>query len=145
MSEGETHARLVSALLEAIRAECGANDIDVRADMTCDGRYGMPYEIAGMRPDLLVRQRDPARVILGEAKTFRDIDTVHTREQLKLFLEHLITQPEALLWLSVPLVGAGAAVRVVRVTRAACRCEQVPFRVSGWLIGAANVERRWHG
>lgn len=145
MSEGVVHSLLVSALVQQIQERLGAADLVVWADVPADGRYAATPAMGGLRPDVYARQKDTGTVILGEAKSARDIDTPHTRAQLRRFFEDLSPERDGLLWLAVPLSGSGPAIRVVRSVRIDSRCERVPFIVSGWLLGAKSVERRWHG
>ena len=145
MSEGVVHALLVSALVQQIEERLGPSEIVIWADLPADGRYVATPKMEGLRPDVYARQRATGAVILGEAKSARDIETPHTREQLRRFFEDLSSEKDSLLWLAVPLAGAGTAMRVARSVRSDCRCDGVSFLVSGWLLGPKNVEQRWRG
>ena len=145
MSESAGHGLLVSALLKVIHEEYGETECDTLADMPLDGRFLATFQIERMRPDIFVRQRSQKLIVIGEAKTASDIDNSHTRAQLKRFYEYLLVEQNGLLWLSVPLNQAGEAHRLLRHVRSETRAEQVPFRVSGWILGGENFERRWNG
>ena len=145
MSEGIVHSLLVLALVKQIEERLGPSDIVVWADTPVDGRYAATPTMGGLRPDVYARRKETGTVILGEAKSARDIDTPHTRSQLRKFFEDLSSEVDGLLWIAVPLSGAGSAMRIARSVRLDSRCERVPFIVSGWLLGAKNVEQRWHG
>lgn len=145
MSEGEHHSRLVAALLEAMRSEFSESISTIYCDSPLDGRFLRPRLIGAIRPDIHLQCTCPPLTIVGEAKSARDVDNLHTRSQLKEMLEHLTTVQEGLLWLAVPLAESGAAFRVANEVRRQLRADHVRFRVSGWLLGPNNYERRWHG
>lgn len=145
MSEGEVHARLVLAMVKAIRREFPDEDLQIAADLVQTRELLSPITMGGVRPDVLATvARTVRHTILGEAKSRKDVDTAHTREQLKQYFEYLAWEPDGRLWLSVPLTNAGEGLRVVRAARRDARCERVPAVVSGWLLGAADIETRWH-
>jgi len=145
MSEGEHHVRLVASLLEAMLNEFEGSVTRTFCDHPQDGRFPRPGLIGSTRPDIhLQRDRSPWTVI-GEAKTARDVDNLHTRAQLREFFEHLSTESEGLLWLAVPLQMSGAAFRISKEVRREVRAERVRFCISGWLLGLENLERRWYG
>jgi len=146
MSESETHARLVGAMLDAIVREHQTDELVIRADISSSREHAPTILVGGLRPDLLVNARAAGTTIIGEAKTARDVDTLHTRAQLKAFLEHLCTERNGVLWVSVPLARAGEAQRVVRTVRRDVQCERVRLVVSGWLLGLNQaLEARWNG
>lgn len=145
MSEGAVHARLVTVLLRTIVHEFHGGNPLVWADQPADGRLLPTFAIGDMRPDLYARDQGAARTIIGEAKSARDVDTLHTRAQLKEFFEHLACERDGMLWLAVPLARAGEAFRVARGVRSSTGTHRVRFVVSGWLLGPTDVEQRWHG
>lgn len=145
MSEGAVHARLVLAMVSAVRREFPAEEIRISADLLDTREYLTPTEMGGVRPDLLATvERATRRTILGEAKSRKDVDTPHTWAQLKQYFDYLACEPDGLLWFSVPLGNAGEALRVVRAARRDAGCVRVQAVVSGWLLGATDVETRWH-
>jgi len=146
MSEGAHHARLVEVLLDAAHGHFGsAEGVWTWADQPASGVHRVPFMIGEVRPDVYLRSATGDRVLLGEAKTARDIDNPHTHAQLKEYFEHLASERGALLWMAVPLQSAGEAFRVARSIRAASSAAHVPFIVSGWLLGRTTLEKRWHG
>ncbi len=94
MSEGVVHSLLVSALIEQIEAGLGQSEIVVWADKPADGRYVATPKMDGLRPDVYARQKGGGAVILGEAKSAKDIETPHTRAQLKKFFEDLSSEKD---------------------------------------------------
>jgi hypothetical protein len=62
--------------------------------VACDGKIPQgglwnalprPSEFAGVRPDACGFAPNTGELAFGEAKTFQDIDTLHTRKQLSVF------------------------------------------------------------
>ncbi len=144
MSESDAHAALIWATLGVIRRRFDGTPLAIRADVPQTGDFAATFAIGGFRPDVYVKQTGHGIVVIGEAKTARDIDNLHTRTQFKEFLEHLCTVPDGTLWVSVPLQRAGEALRVLRGVRREAKAEKVKLIVSGWLIGKQSIERRWH-
>lgn len=63
-----------------------------------------PFQIRGVRADAWGQHLKSALIAFGEAKTFTDVDTRHTRDQLEV-LGHLKTKPSGTpcpLYLAVP-------------------------------------------
>jgi hypothetical protein len=58
-----------------------------------------PPTIGNYIPDLYIKS---GRLILGEAKTARDIETKHSREQYAEYLKHLSQYQESLFIMAVP-------------------------------------------
>jgi hypothetical protein len=145
MSEGAVHARLVKVLLQTIVYEFDGDTSFIWADQPADRRLLPTFAIGDMRPDLYARDQSASRTIIGEAKSANDVDTLHTRAQLKEFFEHLASERDGMLWIAVPLARAGEAFRVARGVRSSTGMHHVKFVVSGWLLGPTDVEQRWHG
>lgn len=145
MSESELHAQLVAATLTAIEAEHVGESLSIRADLSQTREHFASETMGGFRPDIVVRTLVSKRTIFAEAKTPRDIDTKHTRAQLKAFFEHLTMEYQGVLWMSVPLAHAGTAIRVAIEVRREFRLATVPLIVSGWLLGIRPWEHRYHG
>ena len=90
----------------------------------CDGRIPQggvwntlppPPGLAGIRPDALGVALETGDVAFGEAKTWSDIDTLHTRKQLRV-LGSLIrreNQVQCHLYFAVPRSAAGELDRVL--------------------------------
>ena len=141
MSEGEIHSQLVVAMIKAITEAAGKPPALFSDCISIHEHWRSPI-IGGSRPDVLARESN-GKTTIGEAKTLSDIDNLHTRAQFKQFFEHLCTTREGTLWISVPLGGAGEALRVAREVRSSVKCLNVKIVLSGWLIGRSFFERRW--
>ena len=63
-----------------------------------------PPELGGVRPDACGIAPATGELAFGEAKTYRDIDTPHTREQLRIFgrLLHRDAKTTCRLYIAVP-------------------------------------------
>jgi|SRR5581483_1801050 len=145
MSESEIHCRLVEATLRAIQRWAPVETLNVWADQPSIREYQCPFDTGQVQADVIAIRRDTRFVIIGEAKTRRDVDTLHTRKQLKEYYEFLLTRAGGLLWFSVPLGSGGEALRVAKSIRREVKCERVELFVSEWLLGAdREIETRWH-
>jgi len=69
----------------------------------CNG-LPQPPEICGVRPDAYGFQPNTLELAFGEAKSQHDIDTSHTREQLRVFgnLKHRDGKSMCRLYIAVP-------------------------------------------
>lgn len=74
-----------------------------------------PPELAGVRPDVCAIAPATGQFAFGEAKTCQDIDTDHTRKQLRVFgrLLRRDTGTECRLYLAVPRSSASLLDRVL--------------------------------
>ena len=61
-----------------------------------------PPMIEGFRPDLYASKGALHTVIIGEAKTARDIETAHSREQFRAYARHLAVCTHPTFILAVP-------------------------------------------
>jgi len=141
MSESAVHRTLVAVLMEDIERQ----PWEVKPFLYADASgMEIPPLIGSMRPDVYANFPLQARAIVGEAKTSRDLESFHTTGQLEAYFEHLGGKSSGELWLAVPWISAGAAIRICSATKARMR-SPVPFRVSAWLLGEQNFSRGWHG
>jgi hypothetical protein len=75
-----------------------------------------PFEFANSRPDALAIAPKTGELAFGEAKTWKDINTPHTRRQLRVF-GRLINRSRGTacrLYIAVPRSTAPALDRVLR-------------------------------
>src|ERR1700730_5294044 len=74
-----------------------------------------PFELAGVRPDACGIAPTTGEFAFGEAKTYQDIDTVHTRKQLGVFgrLKHRNGRTMCRLYVAVPRSAAHVLDRVL--------------------------------
>lgn len=102
-----------------------------------------PPILGGNRPDVFARDIGASLSIIGEAKTFEDIDNRHTFDQLESFFDYLRVQPKAELWMGVPWLSAGTATRVCGYARRKADAQHVRFRVVAFMIGNTSLRRMW--
>jgi hypothetical protein len=135
MPESALHRELVSRLVSAVQARrSGSWFLFVDSN---DGNVseGCPPILRSVCPDLYARENRGRHVVIGEAKTSRDLDNLHTEEQLYEYFLHLSNESSGELLVAVPLMSVGAAHRLCRAARARVGCGVVPFEVMGWLFG----------
>ena len=95
MPESATHARLVRAILEFIDRDFHSlTEIAVRDDSSAPVRDERPPSVGGFVPDVYATDVPTTATLIGEAKTRRDLEAVHSQEQIAAFLEYL--QPSCL-------------------------------------------------
>lgn len=100
MGVSDTHINLVRAMVDWVKQNCHPNESAVMLldiPETSDGNH--PPSIGNYIPDLYIKS---GRLILGEAKTARDIETKHSREQYAEYLRHLSQYQESLFIMAVP-------------------------------------------
>jgi hypothetical protein len=145
MSESSHHRILVEALAKNISDDSvWASPPLVYCDLLNEiGTSNLPPAIGSHRPDVFARDILNSFLIIGEAKTDGDIDNNHTLLQLTSFFDYLRTQKKAELWMSVPWLSAGTAMRVCRKARKLTDSLHVPFRVVAYMMGDTAVRREW--
>lgn len=144
MSESEHHRSLVQALATEISADpvwCWPPVIycDIQNGIALD----VPPIIGCNRPDVFARDLVSAISIIGEAKTANDIDNQHTFDQLASFFDYLRSQPQGELWMGVPWLNAGTAMRVCTNMRKKTAAQHIPIRVLSFMIGDIRTRRMW--
>lgn len=141
MSESAVHRNLVAALMEDIARQPWEFEPFLYAD---SNGVALPPLIGSARPDVYAHFSLQDRAIVGEAKTSRDLESFHTTSQFEAYFEHLGAKSGGELWLAVPWLSAGAAIRICTATKARMG-SPVPFKVSAWLLGEQNFSRAWYG
>jgi hypothetical protein len=141
MSESLVHQRLVSVLLAEMKANVVTPSPFVYAD--CYGS-SLPPLIGNARPDVYAHFIQKNRVIVGEAKTDSDIQSMRTLQQLEMYFEYLNGIETGELWVAVPWLSAGAAMRICKAIKTRAN-SSVAFHVSGWMLGETPLSRTWHG
>lgn len=144
MSESDHHRSLVKALGHDIASDVVWNKQPVVYIDLQDGiSFKPPPNIGGNRPDVYVRDISSGRTVIGEAKTANDIDNQHTCDQLVSYFEYLLTQPDGELWMGVPWMSAGTAIRVSKLMRRQTQAMVIPICVVAYMIGGTIVRRFW--
>src|SRR5437879_5795954 len=110
MSESRQHLALVARIITYISTNLKHVDgLVVIHDLPGPLGDEKPPRVAGFVPDVYGMRSPPTFTLIGEAKTFPDLETPHTRKQLEAFLAYLATEPDGLLLVSVPWVAAARA------------------------------------
>jgi len=124
MPESASHANLVGSLVRWIATSYFAGDAGgILVDSpTAKDR---PPKIAGFVPDAFAEAVPPERIIVGEAKTWRDLESRHTRDQLGAFLRWCHLNGGGVLVLAVPWPVTRLAAALVRSLQQKHGCELV--------------------
>lgn len=141
MSESLLHRSLVSVMLEDIKACAGTPPPFIYADIH---GASLPPLIGSARPDVYAHFILQDRAIVGEAKTSTDMESMRTLQQLEQYFQHLDGKAAGELWLAVPWLSAGAAMRICGAIKARSGYS-VAYKVSGWMLGEQPLSRTWYG
>jgi hypothetical protein len=144
MSESDYHRSLVQALAMEISVDpIWSNPPILYCDIQNGITFDVPPIIGSNRPDVFARDLATAVLIIGEAKTSNDIDNRHTFDQLASFFDYLRSQPQGELWMGVPWLNAGTAMRVCTHMRKKTAAQDIPIRVLSFMIGDTCIRRTW--
>ena len=146
MTESAQHVEMVTLILDWLDSNHPHLDlcVDSKAKVGCS----QPPLIGGYRPDVLARIPIDSKILIGEAKTLYDVDTLHSYKQISSFLGYLNTRTGAdALILSVPGQGADHAKFMIRqIYQSINKCRAHTFlldQCDTWkfdpMLGA-----RWH-
>ena len=117
MPESSAHARLVRAIiLYAEREYEGLTNLAVQEDAVRPLRGERPPKVEGYVPDVFLTNVPTTMTLIGEAKTQKDLETDHSRQQISAFLSYLSKTPQGVFVLSVPSVAVATARRLVSET-----------------------------
>lgn len=100
MGESYNHVELVRQIIEWVRCH-DAHSI-IFADSSIEIAAQKPPKIGGHIPDVYARTNNLQNIIIGEAKTRKDLENEHTMSQFKAFLNYCSVYPEARLVLAIP-------------------------------------------
>lgn len=114
MPESKQHIDLVKRLLHHIEDNYSDKSLFVLSDLPEEHTDNRPPRVVNHVPDVFASNPITGFAIIGEAKILKDIETDHTINQLKEFINYLKYQEgESLLLLSVSLEGAFSAKRLL--------------------------------
>ena len=101
MSESEQHQRLVKMIIDDIVQIVGKDQSCFIESDVQDGRPLPQLTQEGFRPDVTFQYKD--MLIIGEAKTSNDVDTIHSRMQYESYIHKCsLFQGKAILIIAVP-------------------------------------------
>jgi hypothetical protein len=132
MTESSTHVLLVSELLQWVDHNIiPRDDLCILVDSLSSSPDSRPPPIGGKVPDVYVKSVGSDRLVLiGEAKTSLDVETEHTRDQFRDYLDHLKSQRVSILLIAVPWHKTRLVQSIVRRVQE----EQNAQRVSVYIL-----------
>ena len=107
MGETKEHSNLVERMFNYVKKNFPY--YLVSADIQNRTGDEIPGKIGGYRPDLFAYNEQNGHHIIGEAKTSRDLESRHSIDQIKAFLNYLKTKNNSDFMLSVPYESADRA------------------------------------
>lgn len=103
MSESVRHMKLVRSLVAWVSQMYFEGDSGrILVDSAEGVAAGRPPMLGGYVPDVYAKRFAPRSAVVGEAKTARDLENLHTRAQLVAFLKHCAEFPDSVLVFAVP-------------------------------------------
>jgi hypothetical protein len=102
--ESEQHMKLVRTIREWIEINYRSEkSLFVWSDLPESQNFSKPLSIEGFIPDIYAKTiSSQSRIIIGEAKTSRDLDRPHTEQQLIAYLKYCSLQEYSYFILAVP-------------------------------------------
>lgn len=113
MSESAQHQQLVRIIIDDIINEIGSTTTALLMSDAVDDFALPPLTAEGFRPDVYYLYDN--RLIIGEAKTSKDIDRLHSRSQYESYIKKCsLFQGIATFILAVPWMDHATAHNIVR-------------------------------
>jgi hypothetical protein len=113
MSDSAQHLALVNSILVLVRRDFPTTRFIVLSDLP--GSLDKPPRINGFVPDVFAEDAPRTAVVVGEAKTVRDLQTEHSRLQIAAFLKFLAAQQNGIFVLAVPWPATATARQIVEM------------------------------
>jgi hypothetical protein len=114
VSESRTHAILVTAIVSWVHETCCQAPGIVRVDSADTAIGTRPPAIISYVPDVYISNAGGYDVIVGEAKTARDLERPHSQAQFAAFLSWCGRHSDSLLVVAVPWYMTRAARNLIR-------------------------------
>jgi hypothetical protein len=112
--ESAVHVRLVERLIALVRnRHQPPRGLLLLADHPDFGR-DRPQTIGGFLPDVFASDLPVTFEVIGEAKTFPDLETDRSLRQIAAFLDYLAVRPGSAFYLTVPPFTAVRARTILR-------------------------------
>lgn len=129
MGESAGHTILVDSIkkyvLEWYR---NSSDLCIYFDSPSGHFNDKPPEIEGFIPDVYATLLKEDIVIIGEAKTVRDLESRHSKRQLEAFLKHCFNKRKAILIIAVPWDLVNSAKSLIRFLKKKSNTESVTVK-----------------
>ncbi len=145
MPESEEHSNLVAILYDYIADTfCGGRGERVLTDSVGKASITRPPPIEGYVPDAYVMLNEQGRVVIGEAKSMRDLENSHTEAQVRAFLRRCRKEEGSVFILAVPWPIERLARALLTDFRVKEGLPQVEIVVLSEMnqVGAANTSER---
>lgn len=115
MAESSAHQILVERLVQWMQRNISNSDSTVvLVDSPTTAAGNRPPAIGGYNPDVFCRPISGEHVLIGEAKTARDIENKHSRDQFRAFLVYLKQCQSGTLVVAVPWHAVGQVMSLIR-------------------------------
>ena len=115
MPESRDHLELVESIVAYVKkAWTTCEALAILTDLPALPAAARPPRIAGFIPDVYAADVPTTEVIIGEAKTVRDLDTEHARLQLRAFAAFLDQQARGTLIVAVPWQARATAYNITK-------------------------------
>ena len=135
MTESEEHSSLVAIIHSYIADRfCDGETARVFTDSTGSESRTRPPSIEEYVPDAYVMLNELGRVVIGEAKTIRDLENSHTEAQVTAFLRRCGLAEGSTFILAVPW----PIERLARALLTNLRCKQGLPHVETIVLSEAN-------
>lgn len=124
MPESQTHLNLVRNIKTYIDLDFSNSKNFLILSDTPESLNNLPLKIDDFRPDVFAEDTN-GRIIIGEAKTTKDLETLHSKNQIKCFIRHLMKKEDSVFILAVPLYSLNAAKNLIRIIKRGLGAENV--------------------
>ncbi len=136
MSESENHIRLVRQLISWLANNFfDGDDGCILADLPDKSLQQKPPRIKNYIPDVYVSCVSSDLFIIGEAKTARDVETNHTKDQIESFLQKCKEFDRSLFVFAVSWDLTRLAKALVKSVQRKIQAEKVDIIVLEKLVG----------
>ncbi len=130
MSESAAHAELVKRLVQWISAGyVESRTLCVLSDGPSVPENEKPPMIGGFFPDVFAEDTPPTLTVIGEAKTARDLETLHSQRQLRAFIEFLSFRSKPHFVMAAPAFAISTAQNMAAAAKQELRAAHVVVTV----------------
>ncbi len=113
MGESRSHTELVREVQRWIREQYGAGVYGFCLSSDLPEFSERPPLINNFRPDVIAWDVTGSLMVIGEAKTGADVETKHSLNQYKAFLDHLRNKPNPTMVVATTLLAGPTAVNAL--------------------------------
>lgn len=125
MGESTSHIALVSSIAKWLEKQEYFGSLITLADIPSSIGASKPPIVGGFAPDVWAKNIENGSVIIGEAKTLRDIENRHSSEQFSAFLKFCNDNKPSLLVVAVPWMMVNCAKSHIEYLKRKTRTEGV--------------------